>query len=1132
MANDVWSNVFNWPVIGVHAILTPDGKVLTYGTDQNGQQGALHIFDVWDPVTNTHKTLEHHVHTDIFCSASIISPQTGEILVTGGDTRPFATLNHGVADVNIYDYRTETLSESATGDMTYARWYPTLVTLANGKTAVFGGSDGNGIGVATPELYTPGVGWSTLDGAKTDALKTGWFYPASWLLSDGRIAALSSAGNVTMLDPSGTGKVLATYKTPFLKSNEMPSIMFDVDKAMTIANDGSVWIMDFSTGVPKFTRTQDANGGHFWSNLTLMADGNVLLTGGSQAANQLVGVNYTAAIWNPDTGKWTYGDDAAIPRLYHSTTLLLQDGSVLSLGGGAPGPLSNLNGEIYKPAYLTNADGTAADRPVITSAPTELEQRQDFKISVDDPASISRLILTKYGATTHAFNMEARQLHLKFTVGADGKLNVDLPDNANVVTPGYWMLFAVDKNGVPSVASTIHIATGGELYHNVLNGYLTLNGAAQFNAANQVFDLTPDQANSSGAVFSNKALNLQNSFSITAEFKFGWKEAGTGGISFVLQDDPLGADATGSSGNVGGAYGIHNGLAIEIDVSNDGWKAGDIAQDHTGFSDIDAAAGSISLKAPGGLGNIEDNRWHKFTINWVAGTQTLRYAVDGKVMGTLTEDLAAKFLGGSNLAHFGFTGGTGAIGNTQQVRLLNVVGTFVDNTRTAVASGHDAADPDADCTFELDHLDECATFSGGARYDSLSKIATLTSKEQWKVGAMMSDVRLNVQQNFTIDFDAFFGTADNNGDGLAFVLHNDPLGARTIGTGADGIGLNGIRNGLAIEFDTWNNGAAVGDIPNDHTRFIDTDARMGAGRQITGAVDLGNIEDGYWHNVKVTWNATTKTLSYSVDGKTVGTLQKDLTTYLGGSNWADFGFTASNGGAVAQHQVRINDVSGTLETGVKCHTDHEVPAMTLSGDAGYNRVDGWVRLTSEATWKAGAEMSGVKVDLTQDFDIKFDLNFGARDNGGEGMAFVLHNDARGASAIGGTGASLGAVGIAKGLGIEFDTYNNGNQFQDIAADHSNFFDTDAALGSRKIGNTTNLGNIEDGLWHAIHVQWNATTHVLSYEYDGRAAGVINVDLSADYLGGSELAYFGVTGSTGGATANHYVRFVSVDGVFV
>ena len=60
-----------------------------------------------------------------------------------------------------------------------------------------------------------------------------------------------------------------------------------------------------------------------------------MISGGSAVNNALVGVNNTAEIWDPSTGHWTTEADAAIPRLYHSTTILLADGSVLSLGGGA-----------------------------------------------------------------------------------------------------------------------------------------------------------------------------------------------------------------------------------------------------------------------------------------------------------------------------------------------------------------------------------------------------------------------------------------------------------------------------------------------------------------------------------------------------------------------------------------------------------------------------------------------------------------------------------------------------------------------------------------------------------------------------------------------------------------------------
>ena len=44
-----WSTVHAWPLIAVHAVLMPDGRVLTYGTDGDGKQTGNFIYDVWDP---------------------------------------------------------------------------------------------------------------------------------------------------------------------------------------------------------------------------------------------------------------------------------------------------------------------------------------------------------------------------------------------------------------------------------------------------------------------------------------------------------------------------------------------------------------------------------------------------------------------------------------------------------------------------------------------------------------------------------------------------------------------------------------------------------------------------------------------------------------------------------------------------------------------------------------------------------------------------------------------------------------------------------------------------------------------------------------------------------------------------
>ena len=84
--------------------------------------------------------------------------------------------------------------------------------------------------------------------------------------------------------------------------------------------------------------------------------------------------------------------------------------------------------------------------------------------------------------------------------------------------------------------------------------------------------------------------------------------------------------------------------------------------------------------------------------------------------------------------------------------------------------------------------------------------------------------RLDLGADFDLSFDIYLGNKDAAGaDGMAFVLHNDPFGADATGLGGGAFGASGIRNGLAIEFDTYQN-AALGDIANDHTNFFDTDA--------------------------------------------------------------------------------------------------------------------------------------------------------------------------------------------------------------------------------------------------------------------------------------------------------------------
>jgi hypothetical protein len=150
-----------------------------------------------------------------------------------------------------------------------------------------------------------------------------------------------------------------------------------------------------------------------------------------------------------------------ITRQYHSTALLLPDGRVLSAGGGICGTCDQVgylgkNAEIFSPPYLFQADGTLAPRPTIDGAPTSTGYGASMDIATGNPASIRKVALVKLGAVTHSNNMEQRYIPLSFTAGATS-LTATSPANANVAPPGFYMLFVIDANGVPSVARMVSV---------------------------------------------------------------------------------------------------------------------------------------------------------------------------------------------------------------------------------------------------------------------------------------------------------------------------------------------------------------------------------------------------------------------------------------------------------------------------------------------------------------------------------------------------------------------------------------------------------------------------------------------------------------------------------------------------
>src|SRR5207253_6008943 len=189
-------------------------------------------------------------------------------------------------------------------------------------------------------------------------------------------------------------------------------------------------IINLNNSTPSWQYTGAmVTGGRKLHNATLLADGKVLVTGGSRSTEdpntQPRNPAYESELWDPAIGTWTQMASLTTIRTYHSIALLLPDASVLSAGGDFGGA----SAEIYSPPYLFKGA-----RPTITSAPTNVTYGQSFFVGTPDPASIANVTLIALSSVTHGFNMGQRISRPAFSQ-ASGGLNVTAPSSANTTSP-------------------------------------------------------------------------------------------------------------------------------------------------------------------------------------------------------------------------------------------------------------------------------------------------------------------------------------------------------------------------------------------------------------------------------------------------------------------------------------------------------------------------------------------------------------------------------------------------------------------------------------------------------------------------------------------------------------------------
>jgi PKD repeat protein len=447
-----WSAVFNWPIVGAHMSVLPDGRLLSWtSNDMNHTDNTPYVF-VWDPANPSTFVQKPNAATDVFCSSHTFLTD-GRLFVAGGHWDD----NVGSKDGNIFDYQSS--SWSSLPQMRAGRWYPSTVTLSSGEIGVASGSDENSQPNAIPEIWN-GTNWRTLNGAPL-AMP---IYPWLHLAPDGRVFNAGPEQQTRYLNPSGDGEwvdagkhIASTFRDYGTDVVYAPGKIIAIgggDPPVNTAelvdlNVGTTWT---STASMKFARRQ--------LNALVLADGKVLVVGGTNGPgfNNEAASILTPELWDPATGGWTSMSDMTIPRTYHSTAVLMPDARVLSAGGGRCGTcqVNHLDAQIFSPPYLFNSDGTVATRPTITSAPTPLNRGQSFTVLTPDAARITRATMARLPSTSHAFNMNQAFVSLSVTQ-VSGGVQLTAPPNPNLVPAGHYMLFLLDGNGVPSVAKIVQL---------------------------------------------------------------------------------------------------------------------------------------------------------------------------------------------------------------------------------------------------------------------------------------------------------------------------------------------------------------------------------------------------------------------------------------------------------------------------------------------------------------------------------------------------------------------------------------------------------------------------------------------------------------------------------------------------
>jgi hypothetical protein len=261
-------------------------------------------------------------------------------------------------------------------------------------------------------------------------------------------------------------------------------------QSATGAATDTIEVMDFTEQSPRWRPAGKLAYPLTTRKAVVLPDGKVLLGHGLNRGLASVGDPVTDYerreglrfhMYDPETFSLTPLARTTVSRGLHGTATLLPDGSVFFAGENREALVRNNDpsfplmssyagllpagdpdqavpvGQIFSPPYLFKSGGETASRPIIVKSPDKITFRGHFEIgTAGDPRQIASVALLRSDHNTHSFTGGDRYVKLAFEV-KDNELRVTAPHHSAQAVPGVYMLFVVDRNGVPSVGRQLRI---------------------------------------------------------------------------------------------------------------------------------------------------------------------------------------------------------------------------------------------------------------------------------------------------------------------------------------------------------------------------------------------------------------------------------------------------------------------------------------------------------------------------------------------------------------------------------------------------------------------------------------------------------------------------------------------------